>query len=308
MGTSSRVGSLVREAVDAVLGEFKFTPPDCLYHYTTSAGLYGIVKTGGIFLSDTRFLNDSSEIEYGRHAFLNGLRRLAAAGSEPRADDALREFERLIENRSVAAEACTTRVLVASFCATGNLLSQWRAYGSSSGSYSLGFRSKDLLETVTLVPDTGKGSPVQLRRVLYDPDEQQRLIDVTLTRVFTHTSSVNHLGAPRYIANSLFHAVTASLAPQIKSPVFREEEEWRLVCATSACEFRVTPRGIVPYVLGQVGKPSTAGGRVLPIDRVYVGPCQQFELARTACSELLRASGMTLEAETVMLSDVPLRP
>src|SRR5258705_9462145 len=36
-----------------------------LYHYTTAAGLYGIVHSKSLWTTDYRFLNDPSEFRYG---------------------------------------------------------------------------------------------------------------------------------------------------------------------------------------------------------------------------------------------------
>ncbi len=37
-------------------------PDDTLYHYTTFKGLIGIVKTGTLWASDIRYMNDSAEL------------------------------------------------------------------------------------------------------------------------------------------------------------------------------------------------------------------------------------------------------
>lgn len=40
-------------------------PPGVLYHYTTVAGFLGILESGSFRATDARFLNDSSELEFG---------------------------------------------------------------------------------------------------------------------------------------------------------------------------------------------------------------------------------------------------
>ena len=57
--------------------------PAALYHYTTSAGLLGIIESNGIYLTDARFLNDSSEITYGRSLFLERLNHFVERNGSP---------------------------------------------------------------------------------------------------------------------------------------------------------------------------------------------------------------------------------
>src|SRR5688572_29928312 len=39
--------------------------PEHLYHYTTTAGFLGIIRSERVWATHTSFLNDKSEIEYG---------------------------------------------------------------------------------------------------------------------------------------------------------------------------------------------------------------------------------------------------
>jgi hypothetical protein len=39
------------------------------YHYTTSAGIHGILKTKSFWATDYRFLNDATEFHYGLEIF-----------------------------------------------------------------------------------------------------------------------------------------------------------------------------------------------------------------------------------------------
>ena len=41
--------------------------PEMLYHYTSAYGLYGILSSGILRAGNFSYLNDSSEIQYGRN-------------------------------------------------------------------------------------------------------------------------------------------------------------------------------------------------------------------------------------------------
>ncbi len=43
--------------------------PSVLYHYTTAQGLLGILESGSLWTTNSRFLNDPTEIEYATRLF-----------------------------------------------------------------------------------------------------------------------------------------------------------------------------------------------------------------------------------------------
>jgi hypothetical protein len=110
-----------------------------IYHYTGLSGLMGIVKSGNLFATDIRFLNDTSESIYG----LNRIReiigeRVAAEqikGNYVVSD--LASLARIANNLALHA-----RLFVTCFCRVDNLLSQWRGYGPLG--YSIGFDRKTI--------------------------------------------------------------------------------------------------------------------------------------------------------------------
>src|SRR6266508_2584918 len=51
-------------------------PLDTVHHYTTPAGLIGIISTGEIWGTDIRFLNDSSELKVATDLVLEEFDRM----------------------------------------------------------------------------------------------------------------------------------------------------------------------------------------------------------------------------------------
>ena len=47
---------------------------DTLFHYTTAAGLLGILGSSSLWATDLRFLNDAQEAVYARELFVEALR------------------------------------------------------------------------------------------------------------------------------------------------------------------------------------------------------------------------------------------
>src|SRR5216683_1419399 len=61
-------------------------PPETIFHYTTAAGLLGIVRSNRLWASDLLYMNDSTEVEYGRQLIIAAARCLrpdSAAGPNP---------------------------------------------------------------------------------------------------------------------------------------------------------------------------------------------------------------------------------
>src|SRR4030095_10743470 len=110
--------------------------PEILYHYTTAHGLLGILQSGELWASNSRWMNDPSEILYASQP----LRRVAL--------DEISVCKRQFEHDFKGLEQCITnwlddyennaRVYVSCFCKDGDLLSQWRGYGAYGGGYAVG--------------------------------------------------------------------------------------------------------------------------------------------------------------------------
>ncbi|HEY2467771.1 MAG TPA: DUF2971 domain-containing protein [Terracidiphilus sp.] len=112
-----------------------------LYHYTTADGLKGIVENEELWATSAYYLNDSAEILYGYRVLDLALQEWLKRTNLPEDSVArgLAESLRSYFGQDALERNVITPIYLACFCEEGNLLSQWRAYGSSGG-YSIGFR------------------------------------------------------------------------------------------------------------------------------------------------------------------------
>ena len=136
---------------------------ECLYHYTTAAGLLGIVGEQTIHATHIDFLNDSSEMKTAApeiiKLFSNEVKEMIVGGQLPYIEidpTKLQEFCELEGSAAYNAGVVTTSrfspIFVTSFCkhkvsndSYDGLLSQWRGY-SNTGGYCVVF-DKKLLES-----------------------------------------------------------------------------------------------------------------------------------------------------------------
>jgi len=265
-----------------------------LYHYTTAAGLVGIVKTGMLRGTSAALLNDTSEIAYG-------FNRIQAVLEEQVnvTDGATRAFVDYVR-RYFAGDQNPYEVYVTSFSAHPDLLGQWRGYGSAAGRYSIGFSlsrfsERDLLRFPLMVE--------------YDLETQARRVRRALELASLRVRDVDEDRADFFDRVSNLTLYLRRLACLFKHPGFAGEHEWRSVTTISdaheigAVEFEVsegTPRPFISMLAG-----SRESGR-LPIVEVRVGASTRPAQTAFATRLLLRRFGY--DDVRVTESSIPLAP
>lgn len=230
------------------------SPPELLYHYTTASGLLGILEKKALWATDVGYLNDYMEVELSIDELIDALG--ADYSSREDADPAgaaLRSAEAsLVDHRGGGRFG----PFVASFCESGDQLSQWRGYGR--GGYALGFDSAALAS----LPALKDGTTVDLIRVEYGDDARARMV----ARVVKEVGRLDPFTGP-----GIFGPLGAGLRglASIKDSGFREENEWRLYTLPQGTftleQHRALPSGaIAPYI--EVPLPLAA------LKRIVIGP------------------------------------
>lgn len=166
-------------------------PPPTLHHYTTGQGLLGMLQAGRLWATNARFMNDPKEITYAADIVQQAVRE--AAARHKAAVDALNpgwidkritfgrdpswKAPKIDEWSSDALQTFDERggAYIACFCREPDLLSQWRGYGAVGGGYAVGFNSADLAT---------RSTDMLLRKVLYEPSEQQAIVKRWVDAVF----------------------------------------------------------------------------------------------------------------------------
>lgn len=160
-----------------------------LAHYTSAAGLKGILESQTLWASHARFLNDSREIEYFfdvrcekliEDAICTAYRKgkVELFGNDGRGNKLTPEQEAKLVAQELTSSVRTTTMefnqpYLLSFCGTNEprnardgLLSQWRAYGSDGG-YALIFDTKRLEERLAEEVDHYYYQHMQIGNVYY---------------------------------------------------------------------------------------------------------------------------------------------
>lgn len=284
-----------------------------LFHYTSAAGLDGILRTQTLWASHYAYLNDATEV---KHFLENRLPEIfqdvilknigdvktTILSGKQFADPILNKLLYSTTGREPLAEPYIT-----SFCTPKDeddrvdqhgLLSQWRGYGKDGG-YALVFDTAKLSELLTETSTKYENSgDLFAGDVIYSSDDDQRFLDEFSTDLDTMTTFLQNQLQDHEDDENLekIYIAVMKCACRYKHWGFREENEVRIIYIPNnkgAREFakangisinemqrkQYTRSGAnIPFI--ELLEGITSSTRPLPISRVIVGPCADQERAR----------------------------
>lgn len=208
-----------------------------LLHYTTLAGLSGILSSGALWATDATFLNDSSEIT---HFFDERLRKLVVDDAHRYAIELGRiprylarivsdgGFDKVIGIEADAWHSALRRVTLAmnrpfvlSLSAPSDdrvrhsgLLSQWRGYGLDGG-YALVFETQKLETMLVTEANAHQYTHVQIGDVYYhgvDPQIQPAMPDVAEYEEIVHQGISRLIRSGTALETERFYEAITSLS------------------------------------------------------------------------------------------------
>lgn len=295
MSTIKNGASHVETPIEARQG----LPHGPLYHYTTTAGAVGILKTKTLWATHLRYLNDSEE-------FIHGL-RLAKDVLQSRSSQETSRAKKiiLITAQSVMDMFEDSHIFTTSFSELDDRLSQWRGYSGSSG-VSFGFAA-DHLKTIA-----ENNAYWTLKKCIYQDEEKEAILNGVVDSVVGADLQCEFDDLE--VIQPLAHELVLSLYPiaaSFKNTAFFEEYEWRMVSvATKAAHgrtsFRTTPTMIIPYqeVPLELKKSGTDKVDIGLVD-LKIGPTSNASLLERALS--LAADQYKINAPTPARSKAPYR-
>ena len=297
----------------AILNEvLSRTPDKPLYHYTTQKGLLGIIKNREIWATHTQYLNDRREFLHALDLVHEEIKRLLGQEFDRewlyRTDQPGRERQEILLKMEAAVSLSpeSINVCVCSFSEDSDSLSQWRAYGGSSG-LAIGF-SSEILKAAT------EERQWFLAPCVYDPDTQRTLIRALVEEVLEE-----NLNGPlvqdeeedrvlKHLGGNLV-AYLNRYAPILKDQSFKEEREWRIISRPIFCQrldYREGRSLIVPYYK----LPLAEGDQKLHLHEVVIGPTPDVARSRSSVTSLMVSREVVMQGigkVNVRISQVPYR-
>jgi hypothetical protein len=289
-----KFGAFMEEQVK-LLKVLEFNNQDIIWHYTSGDALLGVVETGTLYATQVSCLNDSTEIRYGakllRDAFMNIQ------------TDAMEEkllLERIIKV-TVEEPAAPTNLpsawFVTCFSKEKDDLSQWRAYSGGENGYAIAFLASGFF---------GRGSIVA--RVNYDEEQHKQVAENVANATISFfkeglyarpTGEINTATVDAWATEFLgvWERLVGRLAPMVKNPAFRGENEYRIVHELQVHEmwqlrFRQKQTLMSRHLPLIFPPPNYATqSQLLPIMEVMVGPSRHKEISRVSVETFLRQKG-----------------
>lgn len=261
--------------------------PDIIYHYTSAAGLEGMLKFGKIWLTDFRFLNDATEMIYGTEQGDSIIRDTALVSTDPLIRRLAKE---ILQYRQIASPF---EFYIFSASDQKDDLSQWRGYAQEGKGFTVGICGSTISK-LTKLPK----APFGFGPVIYDEKKQ---IDV-LKKAFSEIEEELRVllrDAPNFEneifdrAASIMDNIIEGRAAVSKHDSFAAESEWRIVSAVSRggpdddVKVRINGLRPIPYVEAALDPTS---GR-LPIKQIGIGPGFVGSEVTHAVETLLRITG-----------------
>lgn len=253
-------------------------------HYTTPAGLKGIVESETVWATNIKFLNDEQEFQHAldliRAIILDHKRKVHRSN-----DPTFNEYVLGVENKLASLDnSDADTVFTLSFSEQTDLLSQWRGYCPGNNGYCIVFDAEQLAASVRGYSK----DRCELVKCVYDDTEKERQIKELLNRNWPAYHKQSGHKAKRDVIHDLAKNIIL-LASYFKHHSFKEEQEHRIVVlrpwgSPSDVMFREGRSSLVPYI-------------VLPakrelITRICIGPNPTKLLAKRALEAFLSKVGM----------------
>jgi hypothetical protein len=294
------------QLADQLERDLQFTTGDKqsapLWHYTTEAGLRGILSSRVIRGTSFDQLNDRTEVTVGQELVREAAEDLRRSAKGHLAN-LWAAFLLHYEDRPLTEVA---RVFVASFCEEDDALSMWREYANKCAGYAIGLATLPY-ENLDATPGAPlAGTVVKMR---YERANLRTHFRDVL-RQMGKTIHERRLAYPTYAEALWKRGVAillrraASLTITAKHHSFNEEKEWRIVGVSIPGRGEVVKKD--PGGRSYVDLPLVEGDGLLPLVGVRLGPLAEDGQRENAIG-LLRSLGYPSAETMVSVSGIPLR-
>lgn len=241
--------------------------PTTVYHYTDAAGLFGMLATDKIWLTDYRFLNDRTEFTHTK-GLLKSI--LEETKKDPKRSAMHHDFVDLVEKYQ--SRDTNEDAFVFSLSEESDDLSQWRGYAREGLGFTIGFDAQKIYDFVTHSTDNYSFCGVDYVTASQVSALERSMAEfeaMLFSDEFQHQRDIKKLIS---LGAQNFDWVATNRASRNKHSSFAAEKEWRIVryVAKKAAEIKVRVSGarLIPYVEIGVQPPGTK----LPITKIGIGP------------------------------------
>jgi hypothetical protein len=265
-----------------------------LYHYTSGPGFLSMLKSGQLWFTHIKYLNDSAEYTYALNLLMDVLQEYKGIGTQEHLQHA---YDTIFKEKRLKSH------YTFSLTERGDWLSQWRGY-CPDGGYSFSINDQHL-DQMRATYDLAFG------KCLYDRNEQRqfiigRIIGVPAEALKQADNAEKEAaaqgrtyskGMDYQTSGMMMHIINnAHLLAFIKDPFFEEEREWRMVASekdmsktSRYLKYRSSQNMFIPYLELPIPTRSDNDGfhDNLIVDNVIISPTPHPDLALESCRMMM---------------------
>lgn len=216
-------------------------PTQPLYHYTGQVGFIGIIDQSEILATHTQYLNDRREYLHAIDLVRERIDAHSVSASEE-------DRQILSEMASALNGIESVNVCVCSFSEERDSLSQWRAYGSATSGFSIGFPGEFLSEVAAK-------EEWYLAPCIYDAHLQHKVCDALVQELLDQNrrrKKLEESDDDNFPVGGNLIAYLHRLHHCWRTALYRDEKEWRLISRPLSCRnkrfnYRVGRSMLTPY-------------------------------------------------------------
>lgn len=266
---------------------------DVLYHYTDAAGLFGMLNSGEIWLTDYRFLNDKAEFSHALTIVDSAKKTMTTTKGLNKA------FLPVLKNAGLPDLRGSDGALF-SLSEEKDDLSQWRGYAKDGMGFTIGFDGAAIHNRAD-ASDSG----FVFAKVNYDNADEELTYGKILNAIYSifqvkiKESPESHDDLIGF-AIEAFDYICLNRALLSKHASFKAENEWRMVTYMDEADdvsIRVSGRNLIPYSALKLGG-------LLPIKEIGIGPGFSGSQITDAVKTLAKNAGYSPE---IYFADTPYR-
>jgi len=260
---------------------------ETFYHYTTHAGLNGILRSGGFRATYRMRMNDAGEFDYAKNLIFETLNQIGSRQEFPAVVQSLTTYARKNLEQFLKDSVEMARAYCACLSAASDHPEQWGTYAENGKGFALGINLLKLLDNQRHAVKTGRPfvfcAPVTYKEAA-QRDLVWRLVEAGIHDFQTFSAecsqSPKDLAAVRNRVSEEIVVQLFSYIDFIKAPSFSSEQEFRLMLDRNDDTLMATnvqhdeSRGqITPFVFIDLRDLDT---KRLPLAEIKVGPNASF--------------------------------
>ena len=289
--------------------------PEKIFHYTNLDSLLSILSKQELWLTQYKYLNDTSEIEYAENILLNEVKKIKDTNIRVTIEEIISTMKNRLEN-----------TFILSFSKNHDSLPLWSYYSSLDG-FNIGFDNYHLdnIYNTGFTSSKKADSNGDFKRlfyndvfieikgnVIYEENKQIEIAKKAIKYLVTslgneNIENTNKINIPEDMIDLInLTNIISKCFLLFKNNVFNSEKEYRFAFVLKdpalkkdILNFRTNNGTLVPFIKIKI-KPDF-------IDSITIGPTNKTNLKESAISEFMEFEDYNMDDIELLKSVIPLR-